>query len=129
MHHFLHIDDFSTGEVRAMLRNAARAKTAFYNRDQLFKPFDKWTMAMIFTKPSARTRVSFETVRVPPQHRLCHACRQPVTVYVCTSRMNGGGPTQPRSLVPALARRESSWCRLSGLSTGAPQKLRCTAHA
>jgi hypothetical protein len=60
--HFLHIDDFSSDELRAMLRNAAKAKTAFYNRDMSFKPFDGWTMAMIFTKPSARTRVSFETV-------------------------------------------------------------------
>ena len=64
MHHFLHIDDFSESELRAMLRNAAKAKTAFYNRDVTFKPFDGWTMAMIFTKPSARTRVSFETARI-----------------------------------------------------------------
>jgi ornithine carbamoyltransferase len=63
MDHFLHIDDFSANDLRAMLRNAAVAKTAFYNRDNSFKPFQGWTMAMIFTKPSARTRVSFETVR------------------------------------------------------------------
>jgi hypothetical protein len=62
MDHFLHIDDFSAHDLRAMLRNAAVAKTAFYNRDASFKPFQDWTMAMIFTKPSARTRVSFETV-------------------------------------------------------------------
>jgi hypothetical protein len=62
-HHFLHIDDFSTDEVKQMLRNAARAKTAFYERDETFKPFAGQSMAMIFTKPSARTRISFETVR------------------------------------------------------------------
>jgi ornithine carbamoyltransferase len=63
MKHFLHIDDFTADELRAMLRNAAVAKSAFRNRDITFKPFQDWTMAMIFTKPSARTRVSFETVR------------------------------------------------------------------
>lgn len=70
--HFLHIDDFSADELRAMLRNAAVAKTAFYNRDHNFKPFEHWTMAMIFTKPSARTRVSFETVRLPRGHLRAH---------------------------------------------------------
>ena len=81
MKHFLHIDDFSTEEIRHMLRNAARAKTAFYNRDQLFKPFDKWTMAMIFTKPSARTRVSFETVCLALQRtaRPLALCTRPYT--------------------------------------------------
>lgn len=61
--HFLHIDDFTSDELRAMLRNAAVSKAAFYNRDQSFKPFAGYSMAMVFTKPSARTRVSFETVR------------------------------------------------------------------
>lgn len=60
----MHIDDFSSDELRAMLRNASIAKTALYNRDEAFKPFAGETMAMIFTKPSARTRVSFETVRL-----------------------------------------------------------------
>jgi ornithine carbamoyltransferase len=72
MSHFLHIDDFSADELRAMLLNAAKAKTAFYNRDIKFKPFDGWSMAMIFTKPSARTRVSFETVLFL-SHGLCAA--------------------------------------------------------
>lgn len=31
-------------------------------RDESYKPFGGLTMAMIFTKPSMRTRVSFETV-------------------------------------------------------------------
>lgn len=65
-HHFLHIDDFSTDELKQMLRNAARAKTAFYERDESFKPFAGQTMAMVFTKPSARTRISFETVSSLP---------------------------------------------------------------
>ena len=65
-HHFLHIDDFSTDELKQMLRNAARAKTAFYEHDEIFKPFAGQTMAMVFTKPSARTRISFETVSSPP---------------------------------------------------------------
>jgi len=44
-----------------MLDKAAMAKAKFYARDESFKPFLGQSMAMIFTKPSARTRVSFET--------------------------------------------------------------------
>jgi hypothetical protein len=64
--HFLHLDDFSKDELMNMLDLAATAKAKFYARDETFKPFAGQTMAMIFTKPSARTRVSFETVRRPP---------------------------------------------------------------
>lgn len=60
-HHFLHIDDFSTDELRAMLKIAAQVKEKFRQRDESFKPFAGKTMAMIFTKPSMRTRISFET--------------------------------------------------------------------
>ncbi len=48
-----------------MLEKARLCKAKFYTRDESFKPFAGQTMAMIFTKPSARTRVSFETVRTP----------------------------------------------------------------
>lgn len=61
--HFLHVDDFSKDELLLMLDNAKLAKAKFAARDEKFKPFTGQTMAMIFTKPSARTRVSFETVR------------------------------------------------------------------
>jgi len=44
-----------------MLDKAQMIKKRFYARDESFKPFAGQTMAMIFTKPSARTRVSFET--------------------------------------------------------------------
>jgi ornithine carbamoyltransferase len=60
--HFLHLDDFSREELQDMLDKAAFCKKKFYARDESFKPFAGQTMAMIFTKPSARTRVSFETV-------------------------------------------------------------------
>ncbi len=63
-HHFLHIDDFSTDEIRAMLDSAAKVKARFKAHDESFKPFAGKTMAMIFTKPSMRTRISFETVRL-----------------------------------------------------------------
>jgi hypothetical protein len=61
--HFLHLDDFSKDELEDMLAKAKLAKSKFYARDESFKPFAGQTMAMVFTKPSARTRVSFETVR------------------------------------------------------------------
>lgn len=40
-----------------------QVKEKLKNRDESYKPFAGMTMAMIFTKPSMRTRVSFETVR------------------------------------------------------------------
>ncbi|KAI8464560.1 MAG: Aspartate/ornithine carbamoyltransferase [Monoraphidium minutum] len=59
--HFLHLDDFSKDELLDMLERGAYAKEKLYARDESFKPFAGRSMAMIFTKPSARTRVSFET--------------------------------------------------------------------
>jgi ornithine carbamoyltransferase len=63
-HHFLHIDDFSKEELVGMLDTAREVKAKFRARDESFKPFQGKTLAMIFTKPSMRTRVSFETVRM-----------------------------------------------------------------
>ena len=57
---FVHIDDWSADEVVATLDLAAEVKTKLKNREA-FKPFKDHTMAMVFSKPSARTRVSFET--------------------------------------------------------------------
>jgi ornithine carbamoyltransferase len=57
---FVYIDDWSTEDVLATLDLAAEVKTKLINRES-FKPFKDYTMAMIFAKPSARTRVSFET--------------------------------------------------------------------
>lgn len=73
-HHFLHIDDFSTDEIRAMLDSAAKVKAKFRQRDESFKPFAGKTMAMIFTKPSMRTRISFETVCLCSLGRCILAC-------------------------------------------------------
>lgn len=59
--HFLHLDDFSHADLTNMLELAQLAKARLYARDETFKPLRGQSMAMIFTKPSARTRVSFET--------------------------------------------------------------------
>lgn len=61
-HHFLHIDDFSREELLAMLETSREIKARLAADDQDFKPFKGKSLAMIFTKPSMRTRVSFETV-------------------------------------------------------------------
>lgn len=63
-HHFLHIDDFSKEELVAMLSTARTVKDRVLRGDD-YKPLAGKTMAMIFTKPSMRTRVSFETVSSP----------------------------------------------------------------
>ena len=55
--HFLDIRDFSAAQLRAMLTAAARFKRG---RGQEKKPLSGKTLALIFEKPSTRTRVSFE---------------------------------------------------------------------
>jgi len=58
--HLLHISDFSKDELWNMLHLAKEIKTTFHKRED-YKPFKDQSLAMIFAKPSARTRISFET--------------------------------------------------------------------
>ena len=58
--HFLHISDFSTDALWDILKLAKKLKQKFRDRKE-FKIFNNKSLAMIFAKPSARTRVSFET--------------------------------------------------------------------
>lgn len=57
---FLHIADWSKEEILSALDLAREVKTKLKRREA-YQPFRHHTMAMIFAKPSARTRVSFET--------------------------------------------------------------------
>jgi len=57
---FLHITDFTTDEILETLDLAQTIKEKFY-ANQEYHPFKGKALAMIFAKPSARTRVSFET--------------------------------------------------------------------
>ena len=57
---FLHITDFTTDEILETLDLARFIKSKFYAEDS-YLPLKGKTLAMIFAKPSARTRVSFET--------------------------------------------------------------------
>ena len=57
---FLHLDDFTADELWEILHLAKELKEKFHRRER-FKPFQNRSLAMIFAKPSARTRVSFET--------------------------------------------------------------------
>lgn len=57
---FNHITDFTTEEIWETLELAKWIKDKFKKRE-VYSPFSNRTMAMIFAKPSARTRVSFET--------------------------------------------------------------------
>ena len=57
---FLHITDFTANEIHETFALAKEVKARFKNRED-YKPFKDFTMAMIFAKPSARTRISFET--------------------------------------------------------------------
>jgi ornithine carbamoyltransferase len=57
---FLHITDLSTDEIYQVLDLATEVKTRL-GTEKDYQPFKGWSMAMIFAKPSARTRLSFET--------------------------------------------------------------------
>lgn len=57
---FIHITDFTTDEILQTLDLARELKEKFHRKES-YKPFQDRSLAMIFAKPSARTRVSFET--------------------------------------------------------------------
>eukprot|EP00189_Rhodosorus_marinus_P003446 CAMPEP_0113966924 /NCGR_PEP_ID=MMETSP0011_2-20120614/8582_1 /TAXON_ID=101924 /ORGANISM="Rhodosorus marinus" /LENGTH=342 /DNA_ID=CAMNT_0000979625 /DNA_START=80 /DNA_END=1108 /DNA_ORIENTATION=- /assembly_acc=CAM_ASM_000156 len=56
---FIHVDDRSTSEIKKILSRAVDVKAVI--RDGKVKLMEDKSMAMVFAKPSARTRVSFET--------------------------------------------------------------------
>ncbi|XP_062021551.1 ornithine transcarbamylase, chloroplastic [Rosa rugosa] len=58
---FLHINDFDKSTVLKILDRAAEVKALLKSGEKTYLPFKGKTMAMIFAKPSMRTRVSFET--------------------------------------------------------------------
>ncbi|XP_010940102.1 ornithine transcarbamylase, chloroplastic [Elaeis guineensis] len=58
---FLHISDCDKDTILKILNHAAEVKALLKSGDRTFLPFKGKTMAMIFAKPSMRTRVSFET--------------------------------------------------------------------
>ena len=60
INNFLHINDLSSSNFYDLMDMSKWIKNKFYSNEK-FIPFDNKTMAMIFAKPSARTRVSFET--------------------------------------------------------------------
>ncbi len=57
---FIHIDEWSSDEILTVLDLAVEVKVKLQNRED-YKPFKNHSLAMVFSKPSARTRVSFET--------------------------------------------------------------------
>ena len=57
---FIHITDFTTEEILETLELARELKEKFHKKDK-YHIFKDHSLAMIFAKPSARTRVSFET--------------------------------------------------------------------
>ena len=61
--HFLKLDDFSSTELEQLIDRAIELKAAF-KKNEVHRPLLGKTMAMIFSKSSTRTRVSFETAMV-----------------------------------------------------------------
>ena len=58
--HFLHISDYTAEELWDIMKLAKSVKKRFHKRED-YAHFRNKSLAMIFAKPSARTRVSFET--------------------------------------------------------------------
>ncbi|TMW94225.1 hypothetical protein EJD97_010550 [Solanum chilense] len=58
---FLHITDFDKSTLLNILDRAKEVKALIKSGERTYLPFKGKTMAMIFAKPSMRTRVSFET--------------------------------------------------------------------
>ncbi|XP_055811526.1 ornithine transcarbamylase, chloroplastic-like [Solanum dulcamara] len=58
---FLHISDFDKATILNILDRAKEVKELLKSGERTYLPFAGKTMAMIFSKPSMRTRVSFET--------------------------------------------------------------------
>ena len=58
---FIAIDDLDEAKVQHLLDRASEVKAKLSSGDRSFRPFEGKTLCMIFTKPSLRTRVSFET--------------------------------------------------------------------
>ena len=60
MRHFLDLDEIAVADLRAMLANSRAMKARVKKGDHGDKPLAGKTLAMIFEKPSTRTRVSFD---------------------------------------------------------------------
>lgn len=58
---FIHISDFDKATILKILDRAIEVKALLKSGERTFLPLKGKTMAMIFAKPSMRTRVSFET--------------------------------------------------------------------
>lgn len=59
--HFLHVDDFTPEQLERVLTTARKIKEQNLLNDASYQPLLNKAMSMVFAKPSARTRVSFET--------------------------------------------------------------------
>ena len=59
--HFLTLDDFSTNDLKKLIARAIELK-AETKSGAIYEPLKNKSLAMIFSKSSTRTRVSFEAV-------------------------------------------------------------------
>ena len=57
---FLSLTDFSPGEINALLRRSLELKRKWVQGQTKYRPLEGKCLALIFDKPSTRTRVSFE---------------------------------------------------------------------
>jgi len=86
----VHLDDLTAATLGSVLGRAAELK-AQWQAGCLPQPCRGLSMAMVFAKPSLRTRVSFEAVRA---HRVEPERRQPITERAALARL--GAAPDPR---------------------------------
>jgi ornithine carbamoyltransferase len=60
LRHFLDLNEIPTKELRNMLASSVAMKAELKGHGKPKKPLEGKTLAMIFEKPSTRTRVSFD---------------------------------------------------------------------
>ena len=95
--HFLDLIDIPTEELRGMIE-ASRAMKARRERGAAAKPLAGHTLAMIFDKPSTRTRVSFDVAMRQLGGEVDHADR----ARRCSSAAARPSPT-PRACSRAMS--------------------------
>jgi hypothetical protein len=100
--HFLHIDDLTQAQLDAVLARAVELKARYRAGDVSYQPLRGMSMAMIFAKPSLRTRVSFETVREAP---LTRSGRHPLRAAIGLGLPFASAPL-PRGRTAPLTRRD-----------------------
>jgi ornithine carbamoyltransferase len=113
--HYLSATDLSAPAVNALLARAATYKTAWNTTHQVATSLQGQTLALVFEKPSLRTRVAFEAGMTQLGG---HAC------YLSANDIDMGG----RESVPDVANNLSRWVQVIAARVFKHQTVETLAH-